>query len=87
MTRMTPLEWKEIVGKLESQARAVGAGEGASLLKKKVEEAISAGEDASAPHDVMDRLDLLLMMLTEMSRENVCANTKCPHYNKKCRMR
>ncbi len=81
------LEWEKLAGELESQARTVRAGEGARILKDKVEETMSIAENGSAPTDIMDRLDLLLMNLTEKSRDNICTNTKCPHYNKKCRMR
>ena len=81
------LEWEMLAVELESQARTVRAGEGARILKDKVEETISMAENGSAPTDIMDRLDLLLMNLTEKSRDNICTNTKCPHYNKKCRMR
>jgi hypothetical protein len=81
------LEWEKLAGELESQARTVRIGEGARILKDKVEETMSIAENGSAPTDIMDRLDLLLMNLTEKSRDNICTNTKCPHYNKKCRMR
>ena len=84
---MILLEWEKLAGELESQARTVRAGEGARLLKDIVEEAMSMAENGCAPPDIIDRLDLLLIHLTEKSRENVCTNTKCPHYNKKCRMR
>ncbi len=81
------LEWEKLAGELESQARTVRTGEGARILKAKVEETMSIAENGYAPTDIMDRLDLLLMNLTEKSRDNICTNTKCPHYNKKCRMR
>lgn len=81
------LEWENLAGELESQARTIRTGEGARILKDKVEETMSIAENGSAPTDIMDRLDLLLMNLTEKSRDNICTNTKCPHYNKKCRMR
>ena len=42
-------------------------GEGARILKDKVEETMSIAENGSAPTDIMDRLDLLLMNLTEKS--------------------
>lgn len=79
--------WEELVRDLESQAGTVKAGESARILKFEVVEAISKAESDHASPDIIDRLDQLLMKLTEASRENVCTNTKCPHYNKKCKMR
>jgi hypothetical protein len=53
-----------------------------------VEEALSLAEsDIAADPQILSRLDHLLIVLTEAARENVCTNTKCPHYSKKCRMR
>jgi hypothetical protein len=83
----TPLEWEKLVAELESQALAVRTSESAKTLKSKVEETMNGAECNSAPSDIVDRLDLLILALTESSRENVCTNTKCPHYSKKCRMR
>jgi uncharacterized protein YigA (DUF484 family) len=57
-------------------------------LKSTVEEALSLAEsDIAADPQILSRLDHLLIVLTEAARENVCTNTKCPHYSKKCRMR
>jgi hypothetical protein len=83
----TPPEWEKLVSELETQAPAVRTSESAKILKSKVQEAITEAESNSAPTCVIDRLDLLMMVLTESSRENVCTNTRCPHYEKKCRMR
>lgn len=83
----TPLEWEKLVAELESQALSVGTSEGAKTLKSKVQEAMTEAESNSAPSAIIDRLDLLVLALTESSRENVCTNTRCPHYDKKCRMR
>lgn len=44
-------------------------------------------ESKYTPFGIIDRLDLLVLALTELSRENVCTNTRCPHYDKKRRMR
>ncbi|MFZ3147485.1 MAG: hypothetical protein WA137_00430 [Methanothrix sp.] len=44
-------------------------------------------EAASADASLIDRLDMMQIVLTQAAKENVCTNTKCPHYNKKCRMR
>ena len=60
-------------------------GRGAALLiGMKAGEA--RAEAAHANSDLLDRLDMLLVNLTEASRD-VCTNTRCPHYGKKCKMR
>lgn len=56
-------------------------------LKQRVAKALQEAESSSIGAEIIDRLDLMLMTLTEAAKENVCTNTKCPHYNKKCRMR
>jgi hypothetical protein len=79
--------WDKLAAELESQTKSARAGEEARMLKMRVENAISEAENDIAPPYIIDRLDQLLMILTEASRENVCANTKCPHYSTKCKMR
>ncbi len=59
----------------------------ASRLLQKAKVALGLAEQASAGEDVINRLDMMLLVLTEATKENICTNTKCPHYNKKCRMR
>jgi hypothetical protein len=83
----TPQEWEKLVAELEFQARDVRTSEGARILKSRVQEALASAEGNSAPSGIIDSLDLLMLVLTESSRENVCTNTRCPHYDKKCRMR
>jgi hypothetical protein len=56
-------------------------------MLQKVALALSEAEAASADASLIDRLDMMQMLLTEAAKENVCTNTKCPHYNKKCKMR
>jgi hypothetical protein len=56
-------------------------------LKNRVEKALQHAESASADVEAVNRLDMMLMVLTEKAKENVCTNQKCPHYNKKCKMR
>lgn len=75
--------FEKLVSDLESRARS----ENAAAVKKEVEKALHNAEAADADPKIINRLDDLIIMLTEASRENVCTNTKCPHYNKKCRMR
>jgi len=70
---------------LESQAGSL-KGESARVLKDIVEKALAEAESRRASSEIIDRLDGLLVVLTEASRD-VCTNTKCPHYNKKCKMR
>ncbi len=70
---------------LESQAGSL-KGESARVLKDIVEKALAEAESRRANSEIIDRLDGLLVVLTEASRD-VCTNTKCPHYNKKCKMR
>jgi endonuclease/exonuclease/phosphatase (EEP) superfamily protein YafD len=56
-------------------------------MLQKVAKALSLAEAASADASLIDRLDMMQMVLTQVSKENVCTNAKCPHYNKKCKMR
>ena len=77
------LNFEELASNLESRAKS----ENTASLMKEVEEALHIAESENADPKIIDRLDGLIIMLTEASRENVCTNTKCPHYNKKCRMR
>lgn len=70
---------------LEVQAGSA-KGEKARILKGAVESALAEAEAMSARPEIIDRLDDLLVALTEASRD-VCTNTKCPHYSKKCKMR
>jgi hypothetical protein len=87
MEMMKPPNWEKSVLDLESRAGKVNGGEDARALKNEVSEAVSRAESDHAPAGIVDRLDQLLMKLTQAARENVCTNTKCPHYNKKCKMR
>lgn len=61
-------------------------GEKARALKEEVEKALDKAESSRSEPELIDRLDALLLSLTEASRD-VCTNTKCPYYNKKCKMR
>jgi hypothetical protein len=81
---MEPVSEKE-VRELEDRA-AYLKGEKARALKEKVAETMAVAEAAQSGAELIDRLDVLLLSLTEASRD-VCTNTRCPHYNKKCKMR
>lgn len=76
---------EKIVRDLEAQAGSA-KGEKAKVLKETVEKALAEAEATFARQEIIDRLDDLLVALTEASRD-VCSNTRCPHYNKKCKMR
>ena len=76
---------QETVHELEIQAGSL-KGEKAKALRDTVAEALSKAEADHASSEIIDRLDGLLVTLTEASRK-VCTNTKCPHYSKKCKMR
>jgi predicted RNA-binding protein YlxR (DUF448 family) len=73
------------VRELEDRA-AYLKGEKARALKEEVEKALDKAESSRSEPELIDRLDALLLSLTEASRD-VCTNTKCPYYNKKCKMR
>jgi hypothetical protein len=73
------------VRELEAQAGS-SKGEKARVLLGKAEKLMAEAEAASAGQEIIGRLDDLVVQLTEASRD-VCTNTRCPHYNKKCKMR
>lgn len=77
---------ESVAEELEAQAGAL-AGKDARILREKVEKELSDAEMSGASEELVNRLDRLLILLTDAMRENVCANTKCPHYSKKCKMR
>lgn len=74
-----------IVRELEAKAVSL-KGEKARALKHLVENALAEAESEGIDLDIVERLDGLQVALTEASRD-ICTNTKCPHYNKKCKMR
>ncbi|VVB68799.1 Uncharacterised protein [uncultured archaeon] len=85
---MEPVNWKELLQKLVAEASVLrGERMQAQVLKQTVAHALQQAESESADAKIVGRLDLLLMELTEVTKENVCTNTKCPHYSKRCKMR
>lgn len=70
---------------LEDRASYI-KGKKTRVLKDEVEVAMARAEAAGLGPELIDRLDILLLNLTEASRD-VCTNTRCPHYGKKCKMR
>jgi len=84
----TALSWNELIEQLEREASSLHGERMRVLdLKTRVAEALQDAESSSACAEITDRVDMMLMTLTEAAKENVCTNTKCPHYDKKCRMR
>ena len=59
----------------------------AQKMLQKVAKILSEAEAASSDASLIDRLDMMQMVLTQAAKENVCTNAKCPHYSKKCKMR
>ncbi|MBN1323284.1 MAG: hypothetical protein JW986_04695 [Methanotrichaceae archaeon] len=85
---MDSREWQSRLSDLEAEAEGLeGRRERAKALKARVELALSDANDGGCPTNIAERLDLLLMLLSELSRENVCTNTRCPHYYRRCKMR
>lgn len=85
---MEPVNWQTLLEMLEAEAASLrGDRMQTHELKQRVEKTLSQAEVGSADTTTINRLDLLLLKLTEGVKENVCTNSKCPHYNKKCRMR
>jgi hypothetical protein len=81
---MEPINERE-VRDLEDRA-AYLKGEKARELKQVVASALDRDEASSTRAELVDRLDALLLTITEASRD-VCTNTRCPHYGNKCKMR
>jgi hypothetical protein len=87
---MSDGSYRALAEELEAEARAIrGERMRALELKGKVEKALSMAESANSSADprTLSRLDHLLMVLTEAAKDNICTNTKCPHYSKECKMR
>lgn len=83
-----PVNWNALLERLEAEAASSRGERGRLLLlKAEVERLLARAESEAADSETANRLDLLLIRLTEASKENVCTNTKCPHYDKKCKMR
>lgn len=76
-------EWLDVLKEIEEMARSSESSVTAHALLHRVE-ALAGREDV--PPELEGRLDMLLMELTEASRD-ACTNTKCPHYGKRCKMR
>ena len=76
---------EEEVRDLEEKSAYI-KGEKARELKETVASYLARAEASSTRADLIDRLDNLLLGLTEASRD-VCTNTRCPHYGSKCKMR
>jgi hypothetical protein len=85
---MEPVNWKALLQELEAEAADLRKeSTRARDLRRRAEQSLQLAESASAEAEIINRLDFLLMGLTEAAKENVCTNTKCPHYSKRCKMR
>ncbi len=82
------MNWNDILADFEKEfASARKEKMHAAKMLREVGLYLAQAERTDAGADVIDRLDLMNMALTQAAKENVCSNTKCPHYNKKCKMR
>jgi len=59
----------------------------AVALRDRIGEIVAGPEFRDLAPDLQEKLDLLHVELTALTRENVCTNEKCPHYKKSCKMR
>jgi hypothetical protein len=85
---MEIVDWETVLVQLERESTSIrGDRMQTQELKNRVEKALQHAESVSADMTAINRLDMMLMVLTEKAKENVCTNQKCPHYNKKCKMR
>jgi len=83
-----PLTWHKFVSDLEREAGSLhGDWMRTVALRDRVGEIVAGPEFRDLSPDLQERLDGLLVELTAQTRENVCTNEKCPHYNKSCKMR
>jgi len=85
---MQQIGWNDQMAEIEAEyARSRKERSRISMLLAKVAQALSLAESNCPDAAVIDRLDMMQMVLTEEAKENVCTNTKCPHYHSKCKMR
>lgn len=88
MEHMQPVSWDDLLAGLEAEyARSRKERSRAGSLLPRVAQALSLAESNCTDAAVIDRLDMMQIALTEAAKDNVCTNTKCPHYNSKCKMR
>ena len=85
---MEKVNWNDLLAELEAEVTAPLVQEKmqAQNMLEKVAAALYLMEEASADIAMIDRLDMMQILLTEAVKDNVCTNTKCPHYSKKCKM-
>ncbi len=85
---MQQISWNDQMAEIEAEyARSRKERSRISMLLAKVAQALSLAESNCPDAAVIDRLDMMQMVLTEEAKQNVCTNTKCPHYHSKCKMR
>ena len=82
------LRWDNLTFDLEREARELhGDWMQTVALRDRVKEIVTGTKFHDISPELQERLDSLLVELTAATRENVCTNTRCPHYHKKCKMR
>jgi hypothetical protein len=85
---LDPMTWKEVVSDFERELGSLHGDWMRSVeLRDRIGEIVSGSEFSGLSPDLQERLDLLHVELVALTRENVCTNERCPHYNKSCKMR
>ena len=83
-----PLTWQKIVSDLEGEFSSLQGDWMRSVeLRDRIGEIVTGSDFPDLALDLQGRLDLLHVELVALTRENVCTNERCPHYNKSCKMR
>jgi hypothetical protein len=82
------LTWRKIVSDFEREFSSLHGDWMRSVeLRDRIGEIVSDAEFSDLAPDLQERLDLLHVELVALTRENVCTNERCPHYEKSCKMR
>jgi len=82
------LTWRKIVSDFEREFGSLHGDWMRSVeLRDRIGEIVSDAEFSDLAPDLQERLDLLHVELVALTRENVCTNERCPHYEKSCKMR
>lgn len=83
-----PLTWRKIVSDFEREFSTLHGDWMQSVeLRDRIGGIVAGPEFRTLAPDLQERLDLLHVELTALTRENVCTNERCPHYKKSCKMR
>lgn len=82
------MTWRKIVSDFEREFGSLHGDWMRSVeLRDRIGEIVSDAEFSDLAPDLQERLDLLHVELVALTRENVCTNERCPHYEKSCKMR